>query len=80
MMPEIPPLAIELKGLCKEFRIYDRPSHMLSELVLRRPRHRTIKALEGGVIFRGGTRSNPRHRWSKRGGKIDAVEVTNWRP
>ena len=47
MKPDVPPVAIAVHDLCKQFRVYDRPSHMLSELLLRRPRHRTINALDG---------------------------------
>ena len=46
MKPKMPPVAIAVRDLCKQFRVYDRPSHMLSELLLRRPRHRTINALD----------------------------------
>ena len=47
MKLEMPPVAIAVHDVCKQFRVYDRPSHMLSELLLRRPRHRTINALDG---------------------------------
>ena len=47
MKPDEAPVAITVQDLGKQFRIYDRPGHLLSELVLRRPRHRTITALDG---------------------------------
>ena len=40
-------MAIAVHDLCKQFRFYDRPSHMLSEMLLRRPRHRMINAIDG---------------------------------
>lgn len=47
MKPDKAQVAVAVHDLCKHYNVYDRPSHMLSEMLLRRPRHHRVNALQG---------------------------------
>ena len=40
-----PPVAVRAERICKVYRLYDRPSDRLKEMLLRRPRHHAFAAL-----------------------------------
>ena len=43
----VPPPAVEARGISKTYRLYAKPSDRLKELLLRSPRHRDFVALSG---------------------------------
>lgn len=47
MKPDRAQVAVAVRDLCKHYNVYDRPGHMLSEMLLRRPRHHRVNALQG---------------------------------